>query len=90
VAINALGGAATNEELLEKVIEIMHLPVAVQNLMHNERYTKVGYNLAWARTFLGKTGALENHSIGVWAILSRRNGRSDRQGLIHYDRNIYS
>jgi restriction system protein len=68
VAIKALGGSATNEELLGKVIEIMHLPEVVQNLMHNERYTKVSYNLAWARTFLGKAGALENPSIGVWAI----------------------
>jgi restriction system protein len=39
--------------------------------MHSERQTKVSYNLAWAKTFLGKVGALENPSHGVWAITAK-------------------
>jgi restriction system protein len=50
MAIRALGGSATNEELLEKVIEIEHIPEALQNTMHSERQTKVSYNLAWAKS----------------------------------------
>ena len=66
-----LGGSATHEELLEKVIELEHLPEAVQNVMHTERQTKISYNLAWAKTYLGKGGALENPSHGVWAITEK-------------------
>jgi restriction system protein len=72
-AIKALGGSATNDELLEKVIELEHIPDAVQNVMQTEHQTKLGYRLAWARTFLGKVGALENPAHGVWAITENGN-----------------
>lgn len=71
VAIQQLGGSATHEELLEKIIEIEHIPESVQNLMHTERQTKISYNLAWAKTYLGKIGALDNPSHGVWAITEK-------------------
>lgn len=71
VAMKALGGSATHEELLEKIIELEKIPEAVQNIMHTERQTKISYNLAWAKTYLGKAGALENPSHGVWAITEK-------------------
>jgi restriction system protein len=71
VAMKELGGSATHDELLEKVIELEHIPEAVQNVMHTERKTKVSYNLAWAKTYLGKVGAFENPSHGVWVITER-------------------
>jgi len=71
LAMKELGGSATHEELLEKVIELEHLPEAVQNVMHTERQTKISYNLSWAKTYLGKGGALENPSHGVWAITEK-------------------
>lgn len=64
-AIKALGGSATNDELLDKVIELEHVPDAVQNIMHTEHQTKLGYRIAWAKTYLGKADALENPSQGV-------------------------
>ena len=71
VAMKELGGSATHEELLEKVIELEHIPESVQNVMHTERQTKLSYNLAWAKTYLGKGGALENPSHGLWAITEK-------------------
>jgi len=71
VAMKELGGSATHDELLEKVIELEHIPEAVQNVMHTERKTKVSYNLAWAKTYLGKAGAFENPSHGVWVITEK-------------------
>ena len=71
--MKALGGSSTNDELLDKVIELEHFSDAVQNVMHTERLTKLGYRLAWARTYLGKAGALENPSHGVWAITEKGN-----------------
>jgi restriction system protein len=47
-----LGGSATHEELLEKLIELEHIPEAVQNVMHTERHTKISYNLVWAKTLI--------------------------------------
>ena len=70
-AIKALGGSATNDELLDKVIELQHFPDAVQNIMHTEHQTKLGYRIAWAKTYLGKADALENPSHGVWAITEK-------------------
>lgn len=71
VAMKKLGGSATHEELLEKVIELERIPEAVQNIMHKERQTKISYNLAWAKTYLVKAGALENPSHGVWTITEK-------------------
>jgi restriction system protein len=70
-AIKALGGSASNDELLEKVIELESVPEDVQNVMHTEGQTKLSYNLAWAKTYLGKYGALENPAHGVWAITAK-------------------
>src|ERR1035438_3820012 len=79
VAIKALGGSTTNEELLEKIIELEHIPEAVQNVMHTDRQTKISYNLAWAKTYLGKAGALENPSHGVWAITEKGRSLSEEK-----------
>lgn len=70
-AMEALGSSATHEELLEKVIELQQIPEAVQNVMHTDRQTKLSYNLAWAKTWLGKYDAMENPSRGVWAITEK-------------------
>ena len=78
-AMKALGGSATHEELLEKIIELEHIPEAVQNIMHTERQTKLSYNLAWAKTYLGKAGAFENPSHGVWAITEKGKGIKEPQ-----------
>lgn len=68
-ALKALGGSATNEELLSKVIEMMQLSDAVVALIHTDnRSSRVAYNLAWAKTYLKKVGAVESGGRGVWAL----------------------
>lgn len=69
VALKSLGGSASNEELLEKVIEIESLPDDVTSAIHSDnRQTKLNYNLAWARTNLKMIGAVANSARGVWVI----------------------
>lgn len=69
VALKSLGGSASNEELLEKVIEIESLPDDVTSTIHSDnRQTKLNYNLAWARTNLKTFGAVANSARGVWVI----------------------
>lgn len=69
VALKALGGSASNEELLDKVIELEALPESVTSVVHTDnRQTKLNYNLAWARTNLKVFGAITNSARGVWVI----------------------
>ena len=68
-----MGGSGTNEELLAKVIELENIPPEIQVIPHNEnsretRETKLAYNLAWAKTYLKKVGAVENSHRGVWSL----------------------
>ncbi len=70
-ALKAMGGSASNKELLDKVIELEAYPEDVQDYLHTDhRQTKLHYNLAWAKTYLRKVGAVENSQRGVWTITS--------------------
>lgn len=71
-ALNEMGGSASHHELLDKVIEIAKIPEDVQSIAHTTgRESRVSYNLRWALSFLGKYGALENTSRGVWALTAK-------------------
>jgi restriction system protein len=68
-ALKVMGGSASNQELLDKVIELEEYPDEVQNFLHTDnRQTKLNYNLAWARTYLRKVGAVDNSQRGIWTI----------------------
>lgn len=68
-ALKVMGGSASNEELLAKLIELEQVPEQVASFIHTDnRQTKLGYNLAWAKTYLKRVGAVENSARGVWAI----------------------
>lgn len=68
-ALKAMGGSATNEELLAKIIELEGYSAEVQAVQHvDQRQSRLNYNLAWAKTYLKKVGAIQNSSRGVWSI----------------------
>jgi restriction system protein len=68
-ALKAMGGSATNEELLQKIIELGAYPAEVQNLLHTDgRQTRLNYNLGWAKTYLKLGGAVNNSKRGVWSL----------------------
>ena len=60
LALKALGGSGKNEEINEKVAEIMVLPDEVLEFPHlnSSSLSEVNYRLAWARTKLKKYGAI--------------------------------
>jgi restriction system protein len=67
-----MGGSGTNEELLAKVIEVENFSPEVQAVVHvDHRQSKLNYNLAWAKTYLKKVGAVENSYRGVWTLTKR-------------------
>jgi len=68
-ALRQLGGSGTNEEIYEKVIEIMKLPADVIDIPHGSGpagQTELAYELAWARTNLRQLGKIKNPKRGVW------------------------
>jgi restriction system protein len=68
-ALKAMGGSASNEELLARIIELENIPENIQTSMHaDHRQTRLGYNLAWAKTYLKRVGAVENSTRGVWSL----------------------
>lgn len=69
VALREMGGSASNEELLSKVVAVANLSDDVMSVIHTDgRQPRVQYNLAWAKTYLKKAGALENSTRGVWSL----------------------
>jgi restriction system protein len=68
-SLKALGGSGTIEEIFDKTVEIMRFPETLQNVrQQNSNSTKLEYRAAWARSYLKKSGAIENSKRGVWAI----------------------
>lgn len=68
-ALKKLGGSATVDELDDDVAVSMNLTEAQLSQLHNQGpRTEFSYRSAWARTYLGKAGAITNSERGVWAI----------------------
>lgn len=68
-AMKELGGSGTIREIDDKTVEILKLPIEVQEIMHGDSSkTEVEYRLAWTRTYMKKVGILENSSRGVWSL----------------------
>jgi restriction system protein len=79
-ALKAMGGSGSNDELLTKVIELEKIPEAIAAFIHSDnRQTKIGYNLAWAKTYLKRVGAIENSARGVWTITDAGERMSKEQ-----------
>ena len=69
-AIKILGGSATNEEILKRIILDLNLENEIVDYAHlgSTNMTELQYQLAWARTYLKNYGAIENSGRCVWAI----------------------
>ena len=64
------GGSCTIGEIHDKVLEQLKLPkVTVEELHNNSNQSELDYQLAWARTYLRKYGAIDSSSRGVWSIV---------------------
>lgn len=68
-ALEVTGGSASNEELSERVAEIMDLSEEVLDVpSKGGPMSKVDYRAAWARSHLKIIGAVENSDRGVWTL----------------------
>lgn len=72
-ALRALGDSGSIEEIFNKVVELEKYPEEIVEQPHNpekSNQTEIEYRLAWARTYLKKSGHLENSARGVWSLTS--------------------
>lgn len=68
-AIEGRGGSASRRELFGDVASIMNLSEEVLEIPHGDRpQTEFQYQVGWALSYLGKMGAIENSSRGVWSL----------------------
>ena len=66
-ALKVLGGSGTNEEINNKVAEIVNIPAEQLEVLHNPDkggMTEVEYRLMWTRTYLKKYGLIEIPAAG--------------------------
>jgi restriction system protein len=91
-ALRELGGSGTKQEIYEKVIEVLKLPDEILEIPHKKEggsQTKVDYRLAWALTYLGKAGIIENSARGVWALSSSNSfDKVEPKDIVKHYRNM--
>lgn len=75
VALRSLGGSASHQELVDKVVEEQEISEAAQSVMHAPAagWTKVNYNLCVAKIILGKGGLIETGKAakGMWILTEK-------------------
>jgi restriction system protein len=70
-ALKELGGSGTNEEILEKVSNLLSIPTDQLEILHNPEkggISEIEYRLMWTRSYLKKFGLIDNSDRGVWAL----------------------
>ena len=68
-ALVACGGSATNQEIMDVVINQNGYSEKIVSAIHADgRQSKLGYELRWARTYLKSIGIITNSERGVWVI----------------------
>lgn len=72
-ALKALGGSGTNEEIAEKVCELENFSEEMQNARSrfSSSQTALNYQLAWAKTYLKRVGAVTNTEKGVHSLTEK-------------------
>ena len=79
-ALKQLGGSGSNQEILDKIVTIIDLSDDAQKVPHGSGpRTEIDYRSRWARTYLGKFGAVENSSRAVWSITPKGQTLSEQQ-----------
>ncbi|MBN2548539.1 MAG: restriction endonuclease [Anaerolineales bacterium] len=74
LALISLGGSGTNEEINNKVAEIVNISAEQLEVLHNPEkggMTEIEYRLMWTRTYLKIYGIIENSTRGVWSLTEK-------------------
>ena len=85
-ALKQLGGSGSNQEIYEKVAEILSISDEILDVPHNDGpMTKVEYRLRWTQSYLKKDKAIINTTKGIWTLLPRGRDftQEDIQGVLN-------
>lgn len=88
-ALKLLGGSGTNEEIEEKVVEILNLSERDASVIHSGSVTELGYRLAWSRNYLKRYGLVENSARSVWS-LTRKGQETESVDPVDVKRTVKS
>ncbi len=67
-ALHLLGGSGTNDEIEEKLVDVLSLSNEEIEDIHRGNTTKLSYRSAWARNYLKRLGLIENSARAVWVL----------------------
>lgn len=71
-ALRDLGGSGSIQEIDAKVAGLEGFSDALLSIPHKSGpQSEIAYRLAWARTYLGKGGVIENSDRGVWSVTAK-------------------
>ena len=80
IAVRELGGSASNDEIVEKVLaDGNYTQDQIETLHGDGPQTEIEYRLAWARTYLKGMGLLNNSQRGVWSLTDHGNNVEDHE-----------
>ena len=88
-ALNALGGSASNDEILREVIRAQDLSDEEVDQLHGDGpLTELAYRLNWARTILKVYGRVDNLARGTWSLTEagRRGGHVNPKEVMAFYR----
>lgn len=63
-------GVLTNNEIEERVVEILSIPKEMREVIHAGTRSELNYRLAWARTLAKSEGYVTNSGRSKWRITS--------------------
>lgn len=93
-ALRSLGGSGTNEEIHDKVVEIIKIPSEELEILHNSEggLTEIEYRLMWTRTYLKNYGIIQNSSRGVWSFTEKglTTKEVDEKEVVRYVRDLFN
>lgn len=69
-ALREMGGGASNSQIIDRIIDNLYIPQETAEIPHNDKLscTELEYRAAWARTYLKKTGYINNPSRSYWEL----------------------
>jgi len=71
-ALHQLDGSADNDQLIEKVGQIIHLPDELTAIPHKSGpMTEFGYRIAWVKSWLKWGEIVDNPQRGVWVLTEK-------------------
>ncbi len=79
-ALRLLDSSADNEQLVEKVIELLGLPDHLTAIPHKSGpQTEIGYRIAWVKSWLKWGGMVDNPQRAVWVLTTEGRGASEAE-----------